>query len=409
MSRVAVKLAANMSLMNSPKIQVTRAFLRSQRRPDYESPRPKLRIVDLFSGCGGMSLGVAEAAYKAERGASVVLALDNDEDAHRTFVANFPRANAHASKVEAWFNGALGRSPTKVEAQTRTAVGRVDLLLAGPPCQGHSDLNNHTRRNDPRNTLYLRVIRAVEILTPRAVLIENVPAVTRDHGAVVSCSIEHLHRLGYGVSSGVVNIDRLGLPQKRRRHFLLAIASCEADRDERVSGLFVQACRPATPSRRTVRWAIEDLLSIPKPGPLDIPSYASTDNEKRMAWLFNNKEYDLPDRLRPRCHQTDHTYASVYGRLHWDKPAQTITTGFTSMGQGRFVHPGRRRTLTPHEAARLQGFPDFFDFTGASGRTALARLIGNAVPPVISTSFTLTILPYLTNERMADGSVCETR
>src|SRR5439155_20605066 len=76
-----------------------------------------------------------------------------------------------------------------------------------------------------------------------------------------------------------------------------------------------------------------------------------------------------------------HTYNSMYGRLSWNEPAQTITTGFGSMGQGRFVHPALSRTLTPHEAARLQTLPDFYDLDTSKGRGAWAMVIGNAVPP----------------------------
>jgi DNA (cytosine-5)-methyltransferase 1 len=72
----------------------------------------------------------------------------------------------------------------------------------------------------------------------------------------------------------------------------------------------------------------------------------------------------------------------MYGRLHWDRPAQTITTGFSSMGQGRYVHPAQPRTLTPHEAARIQGFPDWFSWSSTSRRTVLSTAIGNAVPPL---------------------------
>ena len=74
----------------------------------------------------------------------------------------------------------------------------------------------------------------------------------------------------------------------------------------------------------------------------------------------------------------------MYGRMYWDRLAQTITSGFGSMGQGRFVHPRRRRTITAHEAARLQGFPDFFDFTSVNKITALREMIGNAVPPMFA-------------------------
>src|SRR5690606_5320498 len=84
-------------------------------------------------------------------------------------------------------------------------------------------------------------------------------------------------------------------------------------------------------------------------------------NKKRIDYLFENNLWDLPDSQRPDCHkEKSHSYKSCYGRLRWDKPAQTLTSGFGSMGQGRYVHPLQRRVITPHEAARIQGFPDFF-------------------------------------------------
>lgn len=85
----------------------------------------------------------------------------------------------------------------------------------------------------------------------------------------------------------------------------------------------------------------------------------------------------------------------MYGRLRWDAPAQTITSGYGSMGQGRYVHPGRRRTLTPHEAARLQTIPDWFTLASAGTRTALARMIGNAVPPLLGIALGRLLLPGL--------------
>src|SRR4051812_46467341 len=88
---------------------------------------------------------------------------------------------------------------------------------------------------------------------------------------------------------------------------------------------------------------------------------------------------------------TRSTYISMYGRLLPDQPAQTVTTGFGSMGQGRYVHPTARRTITPHEAARLQFIPDFFEF-GARERTALAEMIGNGVPPKLTYIVALELL-----------------
>jgi DNA (cytosine-5)-methyltransferase 1 len=85
----------------------------------------------------------------------------------------------------------------------------------------------------------------------------------------------------------------------------------------------------------------------------------------------------------------------MYGRLRWNMPAQTITTGFGSMGQGRYIHPSQQRTLTPHEAARLQTFPDFFDFDAVKSRGSWARMIGNAVPPLVVLQFAARLLPSL--------------
>jgi DNA (cytosine-5)-methyltransferase 1 len=136
---------------------------------------------------------------------------------------------------------------------------------------------------------------------------------------------------------------------------------------------------------RNLKWAIGDLVDQTESTAFDTPSPHSDQNAARIKWLFENSSYDLPDNLRPACHRDGgHTYKSVYGRLRWDRPAQTITTGFLSMGQGRYVHPSRRSTLTPHEAARLQCFPDFFDFSATNKRSAWSRLIGNAVPPLLT-------------------------
>ena len=118
------------------------------------------------------------------------------------------------------------------------------------------------------------------------------------------------------------------------------------------------------------------------------PSRPTAENAKRIQYLFDNDIHDLPNSLRPSCHRDkQHAYISMYGRMHWDKPAQTLTSGFGSMGQGRFVHPTRPRLITPHEAARLQGFPDFFDFTVVDSVTALREMIANAVPPPLTLAF----------------------
>src|ERR1700730_7528427 len=161
------------------------AWMRSRRRPAFEEGAEALRLIDLYCGCGGLTLGVAEAAIRAKRRTEVVLAVDSDLDAITTYQRNFPEADARAIAVEKLFDGKLGDRLTTAEHQLALEVVDVDLIVGGPPCQGHSSLNNHTRGKDPRNHLYARMARAVEVLRPKAMLIENVPSVVRDKQDVV--------------------------------------------------------------------------------------------------------------------------------------------------------------------------------------------------------------------------------
>ena len=108
----------------------------------------------------------------------------------------------------------------------------------------------------------------------------------------------------------------------------------------------------------------------------------SPENQDRINFLFKHKLYDLPDDKRPPCHRDKkHAYPSMYGRLHAEKPAQTVTGGFGSMGQGRYVHPTEPRMISAREAARIQGIPDFFDFSPVDTLSELRTMIANAVPP----------------------------
>jgi DNA (cytosine-5)-methyltransferase 1 len=364
------------------------AFLRTVTRPDYETTTPCVRIVDLFAGGGGLSLGMAEAARRVGEGTDVVLAVEQHRDAARVFARNFPKANVIEADVATLFDGTVGAVPTMAETRLREQVGSVDVLLAGPPCQGHSDLNNHTRREDPRNDLYVRVARAAEVLVPAFVLVENVATIEHDRGAAVPRATAVLERAGYSVATALLDLAEFGVPQRRRRHILLASGQAEVDP---AAILSVRAdCECNVP--RTVEWAIADLLDVGTSTGIDASSVPSPVNLARMTWLIDNDEYDLPNVLRPKCHHAPHSYLSMYGRLRWDGPAQTITTGYGSMGQGRYVHPARARTITPHEAARLQTLPDFFDLRSSSVRSTWSHVIGNAVPPLLGVHLGVPLL-----------------
>ena len=156
--------------------------------------------MDLFCGCGGLTLGVSEAARHCNRQLDIRLALDQSPEALSVYKANFQLSASRALKEDAdvVFDGGLGKPLTTSEEFWKRHSKIVDLIVAGPPCQGHSDLNNVTRRKDPRNRLYLRVVRAAEVLGPKVVIIENVPAVLLDKEDVVTRAANDWRRLAIG-------------------------------------------------------------------------------------------------------------------------------------------------------------------------------------------------------------------
>jgi DNA (cytosine-5)-methyltransferase 1 len=360
--------------------ELDRYFLIDAEAPRQSRSVSTISVVDLFSGCGGMSIGIAEAARRSRTKFRVGLAVDNDRAVVEAFRRGLRTDNVVAGDIASIFGGRLGGSLTTEECSIRRTVGHTDILVGGPPCQGHSDLNNHTRRKDPRNELFLKMARAAEVLRPSFVVIENVPAVRNDLGSVVTRTEAALERLGYFVATRVLDLSKIGVPQKRKRFVLLA--SKHGPAPEHVLDSVER--RLEDHATRPVSWAISDLVNLENGEVYDRPSRLSVANRARVEFLFANGLFDLPNPQRPACHQLTHSYVSMYGRMHWDKPAQTITTGFGSVGQGRYVHPLLPRTITPHEAARIQTFPDWFRFEGLRSRTTLSKAIGNAVPPLLT-------------------------
>lgn len=368
------------------------------QRPQFEAGEGAYRVADLFSGCGGLTLGVAQACHEVGMKLEVALAVDFETSATLTYKANFPSAkNLTTANVESLFDGKLGTKLTETERRTRSLAGPIHALVGGPPCQGHSNLNNHTRRVDPKNNLYLYMVRAAEVLTPEIVLVENVPSVLNDrHDGqnVIQRAKERFRNAGYAVADAVISLYDLGVPQTRKRHILIASLRKEVDPVETLGAI------ADSEKHNDLRWAIGDLMDA-KHSPLDIPSKASETNLQRMQFLLDNDLFDLPNTQRPACHRGTHSYKSMYGRLRWDEPAQTITSGFGSIGQGRYMHPERKRALTAHEAARIQGFPDYFKFDTQLTRSAIATMIGNAVPPQLARN----VFSHVLGHQKREGAV----
>lgn len=360
----------------------------------------ELGIADLFSGVGGLALGFMRAAADLGIGCHSVFASDLDERAlavHRHNLGTRVLSSRSAASLvdfQVRGQGKDARFPYAPELIGKEIVGlrgSVDVVLAGPPCQGHSTLNNRTRGDDPRNRLYLTVPAFAVACDADAVVIENVPGVTRSRGNVVETAVALLEDSGYKVTTDKLAADTLGWPQTRKRFFLVA---SRRGRPVPLGELSLRLRRPAL----SVSWAVGDLLDVEPngPDPLHVTADLSVENTDRIAWLFENDEFETPTHLRPDCHKDGTTYGAVYGRMHWDQPAPTLTTGFFTPGRGRFVHPLRPRTLTAREAARIQGFPDWYDFSAGGvispNKKHLSKWIGNAVPAILGHTAAMSVL-----------------
>ena len=199
---------------------------------------------------------------------------------------------------------------------------------------------------------------------------------------------ELLQSNGYTVTSSVIRSDAFGWPQTRRRFFLVATKDWKPVPLKSVDEALGRSARP-------ISWALEDILNTKELSIMTESPSLSQENQRRIDYLHDNELHELPNSERPECHQNGTTYRAVYGRMRWDEPAPTITTGFMTPGRGRYVHPLRRRTLLPREAARIQGFPDNYRFelqSQALGRSAIAKGIGDAVPSILGFAAGLSAL-----------------
>jgi DNA (cytosine-5)-methyltransferase 1 len=317
--------------------------------------------IDLFAGCGGVTEGLKQA------GVEVIAAVEINPSACETYLLNhYPTELVHDDIRQV--------SPRDLRKATGLRSGDLFVLAACAPCQGFSRIrtrNGARRARDPKNSLVLSVIPFVEEFAPQAVLLENVPAMaaSHQHGAVR----RQLKRLGYRVLDEIVDAADFGVPQRRKRHVVVA----RKDQDPVL---------PETSSHKvTVREAIGHLDTGSQTGdPLHMTSSKFRDQTRERISAIpkdGGSRYVLPDHLRLRCHMNSDGFGDVYGRMHWDRPAPTITGGFVNPSKGRFLHPEEDRTVTIREAMLLQSFPADYFVDLSRGKYAAAELVGNAVPP----------------------------
>lgn len=321
-----------------------------------------LRAIDLFSGCGGLTLGLKKARFK------VIGAVDNDSLSVETYRANHP-------DVEIWEIDIKRLSARHVMRKLRLRSGALDLLAGCPPCQGFSTmrtLNGNKRTRDKRNDLVFEFMRFVRVLRPKAIMLENVPGLAKDFRLTRVC--KQLHSLGYKFKFQVLNAADYGIPQRRRRMILIA------------GRKFQPEFAPASLRKRTVRDAIAGLPS-PGKGGRDPLHRNEEKRTGRIVEMIRNvpknggSRKDLGARKQLACHRRCDGFKDVYGRMAWEDVAPTITSGCINPSKGRFLHPSQHRAITLREAALLQGFPRSYVISLRLGRYPAAALIGNALPP----------------------------
>jgi DNA (cytosine-5)-methyltransferase 1 len=320
----------------------------------------KPTAIDLFSGCGGLTLGLRQANFR------VVGAVEIDPLAVETYQANHPR-------VALWSKDIRGLPVSEVMRILKLRRGQLDLLAGCPPCQGFSRMrtrNGQRAMRYPHNELIRDFARFVRKLMPKTVMLENVPGLKGHWRFKKLCRM--LRRLKYDVNCDVRNAADFGVAQRRQR--LIMVASRVGD---------ISLPRPRK-VKKTVRDAI---LGLPRAGtsgdPIhDFPEYRAPHIRAKIARIpaDGGSRTDLPPGDQLPCHRRCVGFKDVYGRMAWDDVAPTITGGCFNPSKGRFLHPYENRAITMREAALLQGFPAKYSFPIA-GKQAIAQMIGNALPP----------------------------
>ena len=388
------------------------------RFPGKGRPQPPEgpTCIDLFSGAGGLAEGFRAAGF------SILAANDSDPAAGVTFRRNFPEAD--------FFAGPISRlRGTHLIAASAGKVGSLDCLIGGPPCQAFS-YNNHQRsESDVRAGLFRDYLRIVKALRPKALVMENVPGIlTVGGGTVVEEIYESLEALGYECEGRILYARDFGVPQLRQRVFFVA-TRLGWDEELFPEGTFGPCPKPKprhddyvhTWERQSDRHyghlnavkvgpAISDLPAIPNGGGADRLRYAAPPRTILQKMLRNGERFvpnhktrtlgglmmerlrfipqggswrDIPFQLLPagmqRAQRNSHT--TRYGRLSRHGVCSTILTK-CDPHWGRYIHPSQDRIISVREAARLQSFPDRFEFYGYMSDQY--RQVGNAVPPLMA-------------------------
>lgn len=342
----------------------------------------KYRIVDLFAGVGGLSFGFSQLEQF-----EIIMANEIEKDISKAYSLNHPDVKMLNCDI-----------CELTEETIKEAIGdkSIDIIIGGPPCQSYSTLGK--RQMDERANLFMQYKRVLKIIKPTAFVFENVTGIlSMDKGNLFRSIQEEFKQLGYQLKYKVLNAVDYGVPQHRERVILVGFINeniFEFPKPTHGEGLFPYV---------TLKDAIGD-LPVLKSGQTnneyasevnnDFLKFVRKDNStvliehhapkngehliKIMQTLKDGQsKKDLPEEIRPKS-----GYGNTYAKLWWEKPSTTITRNFACPSSSRCIHPRDSRAMSIREGARLQSFPDDYQFYGSDSMKRLE--IGNAVPPLLS-------------------------
>lgn len=374
----------------------------------------KLKVIDLFCGVGGLSYGFAH-----DPNFEIIAANEILPNMAKAYALNHPNVKVYSEDVKD-FNAA------KIQADLGIKAGEIDIIVGGPPCQAYSTVGKR-RDNDPRGKLFNEYHRLLEEFNPKFFLFENVTGlISMQGGKLIKDIVVLFGSLGYRVQYEILNAADYGTPQIRERVILIGSRLKENFKypkpthrnREGERGTFNEHLKPYL----TIADAISDLPLIKsgeesveyaseatnefqrtmrKAAPTKLMDHNAPNNNPRLVKIMEllpdgGTPDDLPKRLRPNS-----GFANTYCRLWWDRPSTTITRNLSTPSSSRCIHPKAPRPLTTREGARLQCFPDSYQFYGSRSDKNLQ--IGNAVPTFLSGALAKAILDNFKREGVVES------